>query len=377
MRDWLKAFRPASFRGVPFKVDVENASGGRRLSIHPIAYADTSVIEDMGRDPHRYSVTAYVVGDRADGAALALAAALATKGAGTLVLPMQGALAARVVTWSWSRYKDYAGHVGIDIEFVEEGLAGVPFVAMAGAGALAALFSDGAAAIGAALARITKGLTAGDLAGDLDDAADAVDNARMIAALSAPDGAPATDLETALSALSAAAPELRADPQGWAAAIAEAWRLIAIRSDATSLRQELSPIPEAAGTAAMAVTRCFSAAALAIATVRDDYAAQADASAARTTLAEVSEPVMADVAAWLGGEAAAWIASLTGEAALMVSAGQASRAPLVMVETPFSISAIRAAYDLYGDGTRAGEILTRNGGGDPVFLPVRFEALAP
>lgn len=377
MRDWLKAFRPASFRGVPFKVDVENASGGRRLSIHPIAYADTSVIEDMGRDPHRYSVTAYVVGDRADGAALALAAALATKGAGTLVLPMQGALAARVATWSWSRYKDYAGHVGIDIEFVEEGLAGVPFQAMAGAGALAALFAGGAAAIGAALARITKGLTAGDLAGDLDDAADAVDGARMIAALSAPDGAPAPDLETALSALSAAAPELRADPQGWADAIAEVWRLIAIRSDATSLRQELSPIPEAAGTAVMAVTRCFSVAALAIATVRDDYAAQADASAARTTLADASEPTLADAALWLGDEASAWISSLTGEAAIMVSAKQASRAPLVMVETPFSISVIRAAYDLYGNAARAGEILTRNGGGDPVFLPVRFEALAP
>jgi prophage DNA circulation protein len=95
MRDWLTAFRPASFRGVPFKVDGEGMAGQRRLSISPIAYADSSVIEDMGRDPMIWPVTAYLAGDFADREAQALTAALSLKGPGLLVLPMHGAVRAR------------------------------------------------------------------------------------------------------------------------------------------------------------------------------------------------------------------------------------------------------------------------------------------
>lgn len=377
MRDWLKAFRPASFRGVPFKVDVESVSGGRRLSIHPIAYADTSVIEDMGRDPHQFSVTAYVVGDRADSAALSLAAALTTKGAATLVLPMQGAISARVATWSWSRQKDYAGHIGLDIEFVEAGLASVPFSALAGVGALAALFRDGSAAVGTALTRIFSTQSGFDLAAELAHGAIAGGEARSVALIAAGDEVAKPDLEAALLALSAAASTMRTDPRSWVEAAAEAWRLIAIRSDAATLRHELAIPMRPATSAAEAASHGFAAAALAIATVRTDYPAQSDASAARTALAEVCGPVIAEAAEWLDDEAMAWIASLTGEAAMMVSAGQASRAALVMVETPHSLSAIRAAHDLYGDANRASEIVARNKTGDPVFLPVRFEALAP
>ena len=69
MRNWLTAFRPASFRGVRFKVDGEGMSGQRRLSISPIAYAERSGIEDMGRDPRVWQLVAYVSGDAADGGA--------------------------------------------------------------------------------------------------------------------------------------------------------------------------------------------------------------------------------------------------------------------------------------------------------------------
>lgn len=376
MRDWLKAFRPASFRGVPFKVEVENATGGRRLSIHPIAYADQSVIEDMGRDPHRFSVTAYVVGDAADASAKALMAALAVKGTGALVLPMLGAIGARVASWSLDRQKSYAGYVGFDIEFVEEGLASVPFNAMAGAGAIGGMFAAGAAAAGAALARLFSGRSAGELAADLDHGSLAADAARAVASIASDGATPPADVEAALAGFAAAAPTMQAMPAAWVEASAEAWRLIGMRSDPAALRRELATPADAAGSNAEAVTTIFRAGALALATARDLYAAQPDAGRARTALASATEPVLADAAEWLGDEASAWIASVTGEAALLLSAGQAARSPLVAVETPQSLSAIRAAYDLYGDATRAGEIVGRNALGDPVFLPVRFEALA-
>jgi prophage DNA circulation protein len=43
-----KGVSAAAFRGVSFKVDLEEVFGARRLSVSPIAYAETSVIEDMG-----------------------------------------------------------------------------------------------------------------------------------------------------------------------------------------------------------------------------------------------------------------------------------------------------------------------------------------
>lgn len=376
MRDWLKAFRPASFRGVPFKVEVENATGGRRLSIHPIAYADQSVIEDMGRDPHRFSVTAYVVGDVADASAKALMAALAVKGAGALILPMLGAIGARVASWSLDRQKTYAGYVGFDIEFVEEGLASVPFNAMAGAGAIGGMFAAGASAIGAALARLFSGRSAGEVAADLVHGSIAADAARAVASIASDGVTPAADVEAALAALAGASTAMQAKPAAWAEASAEVWRLIGMRCAAAALRRELASPPVAVTSNAAAATLAFRAGALALATVRDAYAAQPDAGRARGALATAVEPVLADAALWLGDEASAWVASVTGEAALMLSAGQASRTPLVAVETPQSMSAIRAAYDLYGDAARAGEIVARNMLGDPVFLPVRFEALA-
>lgn len=374
MRDWLRAFRPASFRGVPFKVDVEGASGGRRLAIHPIAYADSAVIEDMGRDPHRFAVTAYVVGDAADWASLALAAALARKGAGALVLPMQGAMRARVASWALSRQKDFAGYVGFDVEFVEEGLASVPFNAMASAGALSGLFAAGAVTIGAALNRIVATRDSARLGEDLGHAVQSGAAAAAVAAL-ATIGDVARDLAAALERLTDAGGGMRADPAGWVSASSEAWRLIGMRTDAVALARDLVPVTPLSPAAA--VTAAFQAGAASIAVVRIDHATQSDAAQARSALAAMAAPVIDAAAALIGDTAAGFVAGITGEAALMLSAGQASRSGMVTIETDQSLSAIRIAHDLYGDAGRAGEIARRVGTGDPVFMPVRVELPAP
>jgi prophage DNA circulation protein len=49
---------------------------------------------------------------------------------------------------------------------------------------------------------------------------------------------------------------------------------------------------------------------------------------------------------------------------------------LVRVETGVSMSAVRLAYDLYGDPARARELTARNGVATPVFMPVVFEAVS-
>lgn len=373
MRDWLTAFRPASFRGVGFKVDGEDLSGGRRLAINPIAYADQSVIEDMGRDPLGFAIAAYVAGDAADGQAKTLTAALLIKGAGALVLPMHGPVNVRVASFRRNRQKDVAGYVAFDIEFIEAGLASVPFAGISGAGGLAALLTG--ATLAAGLIRTFAGLADAQSSPDIEHARQAGMQARLIVSAAMAGEVMPADMEAALAGLDAAGQKAASAPDEYAGALANAWRLAGMRADAAALQDGLA-IDLAAplsGKAAIA-SRVGMAAAYAVAMVRTDYPAQADAAAAREALRLVTGPVLIEAAA-LGDDAAVFVADITGRAAMMVSVGQASRAPLVAVETDLSISAIRAAYDLYGDAGRAGELLSRNGLGDPVFLPVRFEAL--
>lgn len=139
-RDWTRAFRHASFRGVPFYVEDEDAQGGRRLAVSPIAVSETVIVEDMGRIPRLSPVTAYVGGDAADAQALALTAALDLPGPGLLVLPMAGPGLASVLEWARNRNRDRNGYVAFDIAFHEPASSAVPFAASTGFQAVDGLF---------------------------------------------------------------------------------------------------------------------------------------------------------------------------------------------------------------------------------------------
>jgi prophage DNA circulation protein len=350
MRDWLSAFRPASFRGVPFRVDAEDVSGARRLSISPIAYAETSVIEDMGRDPSRFNVAAYVVGDAADLAALALAAAFELKGPGTLVLPMRGAVRARVEGWALVRLKDRAGIVRFDVGFVEEGLAAVPFLPSFAAGALAARMTTGAVLLAAQTAMAAAGALTriAGIAGAVGMAA----NAAWLAA------------QTALA------------ETGSTASLVEAWRVLAQRGSAAGVAALAEAALTAPDTEGDAAERLTMAAALAVAIVRVDYASRRDAMKARERFAATVAPVV-ETAGAFSGEAFGWISEITGEAALALSRAAADRAPVVRVEAGISMPSTVLAHRLYGDATRAGELVERNRVATPVFMPATIEALSP
>ncbi len=53
--------RPASFRGVPFLVDVAEGMGGRRLVTHEFPLRDTPFTEDLGRLPRLFRLEAFVI----------------------------------------------------------------------------------------------------------------------------------------------------------------------------------------------------------------------------------------------------------------------------------------------------------------------------
>lgn len=377
MRNWLTAFRPASFRGVRFKVDGEGMAGQRRLSISPIAYADRSVIEDMGRDPMVWPIVAYVSGDAADSEAKAFTSALSMRGAATLVLPMQGSVRARVQGFERDRRKDVGGHVAFSVTFIEEGLGAVPFGLLAGAGPIADLLAQGGAVIGAALAGSFAGLSAARQSPQNDDVALSAVRAMGIAAATIGGDAPAKLVSNACDALANIAPIGIDQPLAYGVALAGAWRAIALNNDPIELRAALATeLRIAPLTPAGLAERSAMCGALAVTVVRRTYRARQDARAAREELGRVCDATLATVGPLLGDAVFAWLSQTTGDAAEALSATAASRAPLVRAETQLSLSAIAAAYQLYGDANRAQELVDRNRCATAAFMPISFEALA-
>ena len=124
-RDWSKLL-PASFKGVPFHVEDEDASGGRRLVVHQTAGGEDPLIEDFGRGLITYQVTAYLTGDDCDAKAKALFAAATSAGAGALVLPIDAGLTAYVPEDGVrrARAKDRNGYIAVDLTFIVVGSSG-------------------------------------------------------------------------------------------------------------------------------------------------------------------------------------------------------------------------------------------------------------
>ncbi len=62
MTDWTNRVHPASFRGVPFQVEGDEATLGRRVQTHEYPNRDQPYTEDLGRATRRFQISAYLVG---------------------------------------------------------------------------------------------------------------------------------------------------------------------------------------------------------------------------------------------------------------------------------------------------------------------------
>ncbi|BGI52720.1 MAG: DNA circularization N-terminal domain-containing protein [Candidatus Hamiltonella defensa (Ceratovacuna japonica)] len=92
MTDWTNRVHPASFRGVPFQVEGDEATFGRRVQTHEYPNRDKPYTEDLGRATRRFQITAYLVGEDYLVQRDRLIAAIETPGPGTLVHPYYGEL---------------------------------------------------------------------------------------------------------------------------------------------------------------------------------------------------------------------------------------------------------------------------------------------
>lgn len=378
MRDWLKAFRPASFRGVPFFVEGENADGGRRVAVSPIAYSDLHVTEDMGGEVRRFSLSAYVAGDAADGAARAFVGALNAPGAATLVLPMAGPVLVRVPRWSFSRERGRAGYVGFDVEFVSAGASALPFAAVPGALVIAALISSGADLVASAASFRMRDTATGQAAPSAQAILAAAERLTSVAAAA---GMPEEKRPAIADAISGIV-RLSAEPVAQASAVAAALvstcgGIAAVASPA----EAIVAFAEAAAPAGADVFDLVAAAAFAAGFCQvlaaGDYLSRQDARRARDRITPVVDPVLEALSGGLDVSVNEWLSGIADTAAADLSATAANRAPLVSVQTEISLPATALAYALYGDAGRAGELVRRNAVSTPAAMPVGFEAVAP
>lgn len=146
---WRDNWRPASFRGVEFRVEHGAKASGRRGILFEFPKRDIPYFEDLGRRGRRWAVQGYVIGKEYQGDADALERALVQEGPATLVHPTMGTMRVAVENYTRSERKQEGGLASFDMTFVE---AGSPIASRISenTSAIVSEMADKAAAVGVA-----------------------------------------------------------------------------------------------------------------------------------------------------------------------------------------------------------------------------------
>ena len=124
---WRDQLLPASFRGVGFFVDGDSTPVGRRVQLHEYPQRDKPLVEDMGAQTRRFKLTAFVVGDDCFVQRDNLLHALSQPGAGELVHPWFGRMTVTAGDGcDVSHDRREGGVVRFQLDFIEDGEKGYP-----------------------------------------------------------------------------------------------------------------------------------------------------------------------------------------------------------------------------------------------------------
>lgn len=412
--DWRTALRPASFRGVPFYVESDEADYGRRLVVHQFPNRDAPFVEDMGEAAPHYSFHAYVAGDAALGLKAALVGACRRRGPGTLVLPTDGGVTVRCKSCKRSQELDRQGYIAFKLEFVDNGasLFASPIgllEALVGGAALAAVgWVVGAFSAVYSTVRADAWLIA-SAAGAIRGAIAAIDDARSSVVMTV-EAAPVllrqlTDLAYQVDDVAAAGPDVVAADTGTdlsttsraavpslpvamadivntlrvgavdeLAAIRALWPLTSYgRPDPLPASDGIAEAQDAANvTAVNALVRRLALVELAVAVAAADFPDRETAVLWRARIAEALD----DEIATADGPLVAALGDVRGRAALAISRKLADLQPIITLEAKGEASAIVWAWRLYSDANQAPDLVARNRVRHPSYMPRAFAALA-
>lgn len=118
---WQEQYQQGSFRGVPFKTQISETSGGRRGTLHEFPFRDVPYFQDLGRLAKSYIIDCLVIGADYMAQRDALIAALDQEGPGLLVHPYLGQIQVAAPQYNLSESTAEGGMARFSISFVEAG----------------------------------------------------------------------------------------------------------------------------------------------------------------------------------------------------------------------------------------------------------------
>lgn len=133
---WYDNLQPASFRGIPFKLDNVEVGIGRRQQTHEYIDAPDgsgkakAYAEDLGPATQTFQVRGYVVGPDYMTARDALIKALNERGPGQLVHPFRGVIDVQAGECSYSEDNRQGGFASFTMSFTEAGRKQYPTVSI-------------------------------------------------------------------------------------------------------------------------------------------------------------------------------------------------------------------------------------------------------
>lgn len=385
MATWREELLPASFRGVTFHVESVEAGYGRRQVTHEYPNRDLPYTEDLGKRADEFTVDGYLIGAEyhADLRAL-IAACRDTSGPGLLVHPYRGEMTVVCRGLRTRETSAEGGMARVSMTFIEAGKATLPTVrtdnrsrtrqaATAVTNAAAEAFEEGFSVLGApgfvleaasaqvvGLTEFLKPSNLGRPLGSLEDFAYQVRN--LAAEASDLVQAPADlaeriidvfrtvgdSFEHSADALQRAFDRYRSDDD-------------AIDTGAAS-RQRMN-----ANTAAFnALVRQAALAEASAQSVAAEHPSYEDAQAARDGLLERMDSESETTPSDAVYEA---LSALRVEIVRGIPQDPEKLPRLIQYTPRATLPALVIAYQLYGDASRAAEIIARNKPRHPGFMP--------
>ncbi|QRM55151.1 hypothetical protein [Sinorhizobium sp. BG8] len=134
-------------------------------------------------------------------------------------------------------------------------------------------------------------------------------------------------------------------------------------------------VPETADTETREAIVFLCAVGQALSAGRVSWPSRPSARNARASLGTIAEEAYA-VAARLDPDLYAWLRNLVQVAIRLVSEIAANSTPMVRVAAGVSLPSTALAYQLYGDATRAAQLVEIADSSTPMLMPVSFDALA-
>lgn len=378
-----------SFRGETFEVIDVGRSGGRRITTTEFPQRDDPYTQDLGRTARRYKFRGFIADPDLAGKKSRLLRALETEGQAVLVHPTDGPLLARCESYEITETSTTLGVVEFSMSFVEDGIA--PVAATPASSASATFGAQLRAAVAEGYEIRRQALVATDrvrriLSGNITE------QCRALLGLAGQfTGADVTAYVDAVNATSDAASTLIDDTasevEKWTAVFAASPSSADSRTIVDSLVDDVDDAAAAAAltglsdqeqaTADAVLDAQIMRALLALSyategTVAEDWTAADDAIAASNQLADACTAL--ESYAW-DADTLSSLADIRTTAALGILDEAASLPQLRTLDVPQPRTAWDLAMDLYGDATRAEEIVTRNGLSDPLWCAGSLQVL--